>query len=155
MLPSFSHRRLPSNSVCIVFLSNTLLYSRLVLAKNTMQDFPTTRTQLPVTEFERKRKCCRSVYGHKIKRRIYKRKRQNLSFSMTKTKVETRQLVATIRITKMPTASPTCIIIFQPPEGFKRPSDGVLLYTSMFFSHLCKKATCAVNAMNPKSWTGK
>ena len=83
---------------CIVFLTNTLLYSRLVLAKNTMQDFPTTRTpifsmifgkderrrtfrtsseylsksaeiaafwrvltQLPVTEFERKRKCCRSV----------------------------------------------------------------------------------------------
>ena len=142
MLPSFSHRRLPSNSVCIVFLTNTLLYSRLVLAKNTMQDFPTTRTpifsmifgkverrrtfrtsseylsksaeiaafwrvltQLPVTEFERKRKCCRSVYGHKIKHRIYKRKRQNPSFSMTKTKVETRQLVATLRITKMPTAS--------------------------------------------------
>ena len=105
LLPSFSHRRLPSNSVCIVFLTNTLLYSRLVLAKNTMQDFPTTRTQFPVTEFERKRKCCRSVYGHKIEHRIYKRKRQNPSFSITKTKVETRQLVATVRITKMPTAS--------------------------------------------------
>ena len=100
------------------------------------------KTSLLSFAFERKRKCCRSVYGHKFKHRIYKLKRQNPLFQWQKLKWRRGNLLPPFALRKCRQLH-TYIIVFQSSEGFKRPSDGVLLHTSIILSYTFVKKRLA------------
>ena len=100
------------------------------------------KTSLFVVRIWAKRKCCRSVYGHKIKRQISKRKRQNPLFQRQKLKWRRGNLLPSFALRKCRQLH-TYIIVFQSSEGFKRPSDGVLLHTSIILSHTLVKKRLA------------